>query len=44
LQGQVSDVRIIVADLDEARMECVKKLIRVQDVLGVKTDANQAFM
>ena len=31
-------------DLDSARMECVRKLIRVQDILGVKTDPNEAFL
>ncbi len=44
LHGQVSDVKNIVTELDAARMECVNKLIRVQNVLGIVTDSNEAFM
>lgn len=44
LNGQHKDVCHIVADLDSDRMECVRKLVRVQDVLGVATDPNEAFL
>lgn len=44
LDTGVQQVNSMVCDLDAARMECVRKLIRVQDVLGVKTDPNEAFM
>lgn len=44
LDGQVKDATKIVNDLDSSRMECVRMLIRVQDVLGVRTDPNEAFM
>ena len=44
LHSQCCDVKNIIEDLDAARMECVRKLLRVQDVLGVKTDSNEAFL
>lgn len=36
-------MKVILADLDASRMECVKKLLRVEEVLGVHTDPNEAF-
>lgn len=44
LNTQCCDVRNMLEDLDSSRMECVRKLCRVQDVLGVRTDPNEAFM
>lgn len=44
LHGQVNHATKIVKELDDERMECVRKLVRVQTVLGVKTDPNEAFM
>ena len=44
LDGQCCDVKKMVEDLDSNRMECVRKLLRVQDVLGVRTDTNEAFL
>jgi hypothetical protein len=44
LDGQCNDVKKMVDHLDINRMECVRKLVRVQDVLGVRTDPNEAFL
>ena len=43
LRGQVADVKGILGDLDESRMECVSKLLRVEKVLGVHTDPNETL-
>ena len=44
MQKQVADVKTIIAELDASRMVCVKKHIRVETVLGIKTDPNEAFL
>lgn len=44
LHKQVADVKAIILDLDASRMVCVKKHLRVETVLGIKTDPNEAFL
>ena len=39
LDGQCCDVKKIVEDLDANRMECVHKVRRVTEVLGIHVDA-----
>ena len=43
LKGQATDVKNVLRDLDSSRMECVRKLNRVEQVLGVHTDPNETF-
>lgn len=38
LNEQVADVRRIRDELESGRVECVRKLTRVEQVLGVKSD------
>jgi esterase/lipase superfamily enzyme len=38
LHEQVADVRKIRDELESSRIECVRKLTRVEQVLGVKSD------
>ena len=44
LDGQCCDVKKIVEDLDASRMECVHKVKRVQEVLGIHVDAQEDFL
>ena len=44
LSEQVGHVHEIKKELEERRMECVVRLLKVQDQLGVETDPNEAFL
>lgn len=41
LNEQIADVRNIRLELDNSRIECVKMLVNVEDVLGISTAANE---
>ena len=44
LSDQVEQVHTIKDELEQSRMACVVRLIKVQDNLGVETDPNEAFL
>ena len=42
-QVQISQVRQIVEQLDDSRLECVRAVRRVETNLGIQVDANEKY-